>query len=275
MIIEQEQNRSGRPLEYVFGATQMQGERGRVRNLYVGWNLDGHPFATSDVRMLTTNAREMLRDNAPTPFPFDQNLARLTPSAFEFAEMAKPVDNPDSGRQFTKDIVSIACTDEFGKINFIEVNELLLMNAILKGQLEWNVGGIKSYSLMIPDEQIGKLNFILFSPEDAPSNEFGYRTFLLKVIKTLALIDRKQIPPDQKGYVRVLKAAMTYLEQRAAEAKVEPKGLAKIGLDLGILEETQREDQNQLAYLSVEQFRYVIQRYQDIVSQSFSRGKNV
>lgn len=242
--------------------------------LYVGWGLDGHPVLTTNSRLLTQNAHDMLSGNVAIPFPFDADQASFTPQALEFAEMAQPIDNPDEGRNFTEDVVSVSCTNGKGSVQFIQIKELTLLDAIMRGQLEWQIGGVRSYSLIVPNTDTGTLDFVLFSPGDASSNELAYRTFLLKTIKTLATIDRKQIPPDQKGYMDVLRAAVANLEEKARSRQSPVGGVTKIMGDLGILQEVEVKTTNQLAYLSVNQLRYIIQKCQEVVSRSFVTGKD-
>lgn len=274
-IVEQEPAQSNKPLEYVFAAVQMPSPRGRAQNIFVGWATDGRPTLTANTRLLTPNAHEMLSGNVMTPFPFDAAQARFTPQAYEFAEMAQPIDNPDRGRQFTEDIVSISGTDGAGAVKFLQIEELDLLDAIMRGQIDWNIGGVKSYTLLIPDIQTETNNFMLFSPGDQPSNDMTYRTFLLKTIKTLTTIDRRQSPPDQKGYMAVLRAVVANLEAKAAARKAEKSGLERIALDLGIMQEAESGASNQLAYLNVDQLRYVIGKFQEVVTQSFIDGKQV
>jgi len=269
--VETEQNRINEPVEYVFGAVQWP-RGGRGSSLYFGWDAKGYPRLTTEGRMLTSRGRDMLSGNSLTPFPFDAGVSGYTPKVFEFAEMPQPIDNLDDGNRFTEDVVNIACFDETGAVKFIGVKELTLLDAVIRGQINWMIGGKESYSLMIPDAETNSLNIILFGPEGNPTNELSYRTFLLKTIRTLALIDRKQIPPDQKGYMDVLRAVIRDLNSKAA-SRDNTGAITKIATDLGILEESDASGSGRIAYLSVNQFRYVIEKYHEVVGQSFATGK--
>jgi hypothetical protein len=271
MPIVEREPRPEKPLDYVFGKVSFA-RRGRGSEIVFGWNTEGFPFATSDQRRITAHGQEMSRGIDAVQMPFDASVASYTPVAYEFAEIAKPLDKPDQGRQFTEDTLNLAVTDESGGVKFIAVSELSFLNSILKGQVEWTIGGYKQYTLVVPDAASQKVNIILFSPGQSPSNEFAYRTFLLKTIKTLSEVDRNQNPPDQKGYVAVVNGVIADLVRKGYGDRRETE-MDKIMIKLGVLGETKVSGGDRITYLNVDQYRFVIEEFQKIVSDRFQRGK--
>jgi len=272
MIIEQEKDQSNKQLDYVFGVIQKPASRGQ--KFIIGWDGDGNPSVgvTANERgAITQKGYETRGRNAVLEFPLGSDVSTLTPKAFEFLEMSKPIDNRDSGNQFTEDVVNIACANGIGATSFLPVKELTLLNAIMGGQITWNIGNTPSYSLMIPDQDAGTLNFVLFSPGNNPSNELMYRTFLLRVIKTLATIDRNQVPPDQKGYMDVIRAVIQKLEEKTAGDRAHANPLEKIKVDLGMLEEA--KGAALLSTLPVDDLRIVIKNFKTVVEESFTNGR--
>lgn len=268
-----ERERPGQTLNYVFGKIQLPRVGGSAsRELKFGWDTSGYPAATTDGRTISPYGQDMARKIRLTTFPLEEAQADYTPVASEFAAYAKPFDRPDQGNQFTEDTLNIAVTNEVGAVSFIKVKELDLLKSILVGQIETVIGRSKSYTLLIPDDETQKLHILLFSPGNHSSNEFKYRTFLLNTITTLAGVDRNQNPPDQKGYVAVFRAAI----KAAVDNKVgtyEATGAEKVAIKLGILKQMDLSGNDRFTYFTVEQFRYVIQRFNEVVGARFARGK--
>jgi hypothetical protein len=272
MRIEQETDQSNKKLNYVFGVVEKPSSRGQ--KFIFGWDEIGNPslFLTArEDQAITRQGYNTRGANAVVEFPLDPEYATYAPKIFEFMGMAKPIDNADRGSQFTEDVVNIACANGIGSTSFLAVKELTLLDSIIKGQISWDINGIPSYSIVIPDENTETLNFILFSPGTNPSNELSYRTFLLSVIKVLAKIDREQVPPDQKGYMDVVRDAVGVLEAKAArERAVSP--LNKIRMDLGLLNEVGGVER--LMFLGVDDLCLVLQNYQIVAEESFAAGRN-
>lgn len=272
MEIEQERDQSNKKLDFVFGVIQKPSSRGK--NFIIGWDTDGNPSMhvvseerdAISQRGLVTRGRNQIID-----FPYDAETSRLTPKVFEFLEMSKPVDNRDTGSQFTEDVVNIACANGIGATSFLAVKELTLLTAIMEGEISWTIGGVPSYSLIIPDADTNTLNFVLFSPGDHPSNDFAYRNFLLRVIKVLASIDRNQVPPDQKGYMNVVEGVVEILEAKAEGEKLKTNVLEKIQAELGLLDEIRGV--GLLRTLPVDKLRIVVQNFKTVAEESFEAGR--
>ena len=272
MQIEQERHDSEQKLDYVFGVIQKPASRGK--NFIIGWDISGNPVVKLTVRedeAITRKGYETRGRNAVLEFPFSREIAEFTPRALEFLEMAKPTDNRDVGNQFTEDIVNIACANGTGSTSFLQVKERVLLGAIMDAQLIWGIAGRPSYSVAIPDEETGTLNFLLFSPGSAASNEFAYRRFLLGVIKTLATIDRNQNPPDQKGYVYVVEQVVQKLEALAEAERSQAGVLEKIQMDMGVLDEIRGV--GLVNTLPVDGLRVVLRNFRGVVDQRFAAGR--
>ena len=274
MQIEQEIHDSEQKLDYVFGVIQKPASRGK--NFIIGWDISGNPVVKLTVRedeAITRKGYETRGRNAVLEFPFSREIAEFTPRALEFLEMAKPQDNADQGRQFTEDVVNIACANGTGSTSFLQVKERVLLGAIMDTQLTWGIGNPprSSYSVAIPEEETGTLNFLLFSPGNGASNEFAYRRFLLGVIKTLATIDRNQNPPDQKGYVYVVEQVVQKLESLAQAERSQAGVLEKIQMEMGVLD--QIRGVALLNTLPVDGLRVVLRNFKNVVDESFANGK--
>lgn len=275
MRIEPEiRDQSNKSLDYVFGVIQKPGSRGQ--NFIFGWDGDGNPSLAvktlaQEGSAITRKGHDTRGRNTVVAFPLDRELAGLAPKAFEFLEMAKPIDNRDAGTQFTEDVVNIACANGIGATSFLAVKELTLLKSIMDSQVTWQIGDHPSYSLIIPDQDAGTLNFVLFSPGSNPSNELTYRTFLLRVIKTLAVIDRNQNPPDQKGYVYVVQEVVRTLEELAQRERSQASPLQKIQMEMGLLDEIRGVAL--LNTLPVDKLRIVLREFKKVAEQSFAAGR--
>lgn len=271
MRIEEEKDQSNKQLDFVFGVVEKPASRGQ--KFIFGWDGDGNPslwVTAREADAITRTGYNTRGANAVLEFPLDREVVAYTPKMFEFMEMSKPLDNADRGNDFTEDVVNIACANGIGATSFLAVKELTLLDSIMKGQVEWSIGEVPSYSLIIPDAETQTLNFVLFSPGNEASNELSYRTFLLGVIKTLAKIDREQNPPDQKGYMDVVREAVRVLEEKAArERSASP--IDKIRMDLRLLNEARGAER--LMFLGVDELRLILQNYQVVAEESFAAGR--
>lgn len=257
-------------LEYVFGRIRVPGGGGDV---FIGWNTEGYPALVRGARKITEYGRRMIADRDALAFPLDSSVAEYTPVALEFAQVGAAKDNQDRGLEFTEDVVNIACTDGQGRVKWVSVKELTLLDSILNGQITWQIGGENFYSVIIPVEENQTLNFILFSPGQESSNELAYRTFLLQVIKSLTELDGKQNPPDQKGYKDVIRAVVAKLEDRVRQRDANQGGIKAIAMRLGVLEEIRGVGAQELKYLPLEDLREILRVSQTTVEESFRQGK--
>lgn len=278
--LQEGQTEPTKRIDFLFASVQMPGERGRGPYIFAGWNADESPVLTvarnAREAMLGNEAFGDLDANPPVAFMYGEEVRGYTPRVLEFREIGQSVDNRDTRTRFVEDMITITGVDTNGDIQFPQIKELTLLDAILRGQITSKFNGSDSYTVCVPDDETQSLYFVLFKPPaDAASNEFIYRRFLLRVIKSLVELDHHQQPPDQKGYIHVMQAvAAKLLEQQQTRNDQSMTPEKKLLIEIGLEGKEEKTAQQLIAQASVVRLRYIVELLLQSAQTTFTAGRS-
>lgn len=200
-------------------AVKMPGA-GRGNVMFVGWDKNENPVISYDASSLSEQAKNSYGITKATTFPYRGDIATLPMVPIEFMGTSRPYDKKDiSESELTEDILTYWVT-KGGNAEQIQVPELGLLEAILRGQVVWEdfnedtllqderVSGQNMYTLFLPTQDSnGKdlLYLMMFKPPmKNEANEATYRQFLIQTLQTLAKIDQAQPSNQRKGYLEAI-----------------------------------------------------------------------
>ncbi|OGG08736.1 hypothetical protein A2154_03955 [Candidatus Gottesmanbacteria bacterium RBG_16_43_7] len=236
---------TGQTIERLSAAVQMPWY-GSDNILYIGWTIDSKPAMSYDQVQLSPQALESYKITKAVDFPLPREDARLPIVPIEFVATSTPIDLKDKSDKKTEDILVYGVSDQNGQISFMKIEELDIMEAILKGTVVWEdintktvfkdetIPSLSMYNLIFQaktEKGDDVLYIMLFKPAmDNESNEFMYQQFLVQTIKSLVTLDSKQIPKGKKGYEQAVQQQLVNQDITGSDAYIVMNALKELGI---------------------------------------------
>jgi hypothetical protein len=190
--------------------------RKRSDVLFLGWDIDGKPVATTNKLALSEQASDSFGFSDTARKRLDEIVSHGEIEPVIFVAKGRAVDRQDQDGEKVDDVLSYFVTDTKGDSAEIQVTERDVLEAILENRIEWEDVNPDSmlemddevltpktmYTVVIKDFKNKHKHYaLMFKPVlEGESNEIAFKQFVAKTIGTLLKIDQRQAKDDKKGY---------------------------------------------------------------------------